>query len=77
MRHINPTGKSLLIVRNNVKSDKQKYSCFHEPQIKGMNLPSHPTRGALAIATNARVGCGGRGMRKANAHEAYGEVVWS
>jgi len=47
LRQNNPTGKSLLIFGNGVKSQIQKYSAFAVGQIRGTIRPSHPMRGAL------------------------------
>ena len=54
LRQINPTGKSLLIFRNRVKSPKSKYSAFAVGQISA-RTPAIPSRqeGRIAIVTNA------------------------
>jgi len=65
-----PTGKSLLIFRSRIKPQNQKYFAFAVGQISGMNLPDSPDKrgGGMRWTRNAR---------KTNAHDAYGEVVWS
>ena len=54
VRQINPTGKALLIFRNNVKPGNQKYSAFAVGQISGMNMPVSPDERGVAHVTNAR-----------------------
>jgi len=61
LRQINPTGKSLRIIRNSVKPLLQKYFCFHLTQITSKSNPSRPTRGAIARRHERGAGCGGRG----------------
>jgi hypothetical protein len=83
LRQINPTGKSLLIFRNDVKPRNQKYSAFGAGQISARTaaIPC-PQEGRFAIVTD--VGCGMRWTRqrqgariasRTNDAEAYGEVV--
>ena len=55
LRQINPTGKSILIIRNIVKPRNRKYSRCAGTQISRLMHPSTATRGALAIVTT----CGG------------------
>jgi hypothetical protein len=54
VRQINPTGKSLLIFRNQVKPGNQKYSASPAGQISGMNMPVSPDERGVAHVTNAR-----------------------
>jgi hypothetical protein len=54
LRQINPTGKSLLIFRNQVKPGNQKYSASPAGQISGMNMPVSPDERGVAHVTNAR-----------------------
>ena len=68
LRQINPTGKSLLIIRNGVKPQNQKYFCFRPAQITFKSNPSRPTRGAIARRHERGAGCGGReSVRRATA----------
>src|SRR5437016_1012110 len=56
-----PTGKSLLIIRNRVKPENQKYSAFHVEQINGTSF-AHPgpQEGRFAIVTIRGSECDGR-----------------
>jgi hypothetical protein len=53
VRQTDPTGKSLLIIRNRVKPRNQKYFCFRPTQISCISSPSRPERGALRNVINA------------------------
>ena len=53
LRQINPTGKSLLIFGNRVKTRNQKYICFYLTQIRCISITSCPERGALRNVINA------------------------
>jgi hypothetical protein len=55
----------------------QKYFCFSEIQIKLYDSPSCPTRGALAIVTDAGRDAVDVDAPLTNGAEADGEVVWS
>ena len=56
LRHINPSGKSLLIFRNRVKAGNQKYSASRAPQINGITpLVSPDERGGSRSSRT----CGG------------------
>jgi len=78
------TGKALLIVRNRVKPQNQKYFAFPEVKIMALIRQPGPHEGAFRDRHDALGrGCGGRfGVRHdffapdENA-EAYGQVVWS
>jgi len=48
-----PTGKSLLIFRNPVKSRLQKYFCFLPTQISSLIRPSGLDKRGVAHVTNA------------------------
>ena len=52
LRQINPTGKSLLILRNRVKPRNQKYSAFAVGQISASTSAVLPTEGRAHV-TNA------------------------
>ena len=54
MRQNNPTGKSILIFRNQVKPENQKYSAFAVGQINATSLPVSPDERGVAHVTNAR-----------------------
>ena len=77
-----PTGKSILIFRNRVKPQNQKYFAFPEKQISAVFGHPGPTEGRFAIVTERWAGLRWTLWRQAwfragrNA-EAYGEVVWS
>jgi hypothetical protein len=60
LRQINPTGKSLPIIRNLVKPRNQKYFASRLTQITSKSNPSRPTRGAIARRHERGAGCGGR-----------------
>src|SRR5258705_8853604 len=71
-----PTGKSLLISRNRVKSRNQKYFCFRPTQISSNSCRPVPQEGRLAIVTNA----GRDAMDVGSARDergllAYGQVL--
>jgi hypothetical protein len=63
------TGKSLLIVRNRVKPQNQKYFAFPEVKIMALIRPTRPTRGGVSRSSRCvGQGCGGRfGVRRASA----------
>src|SRR6476646_9962097 len=68
LRQINPTGKSLLIIRNGVKPQNKKYFCFRPTQIRCISWASCPTRGAIARRHERGAGCGGHeSVRRATA----------
>jgi hypothetical protein len=72
-RQNNPTGKSLLIFRNTVKPDNQKYSASPAGQISGMNLPVSPDeRGVRTSRTRGGMRWT-RSLRRTNAGRADGE----
>jgi hypothetical protein len=60
VRQNNPTSKSVLIYRNNVKSRNKKYFAFPEGQIKGTLSPSRPTQKGVGRRHGRWAGCGGR-----------------
>ena len=60
-----------------VQSPSEKYSCSHSTQITGLFPPSRPTRGRLAIVTNAGRDAVDADAQMTNSAEADGEVVWS
>ena len=73
-----PSGKSLLIFRNRVKPENQKYSAFAVGQISGMNPPVSPDkRGGSRSSRNARWDAVDADAPLTNGAEAYGEDVWS
>jgi hypothetical protein len=77
-RQIDPTGKSLLIFRSDVKPGNQKYSAFAVGQISGLNPPVSPDkRGGSRSSRNARWDAMDADVPTTNGMEAYGEVVWS
>ncbi len=39
LRHVDPTGKSLPIIGNDVKPRARKYTAQHRPQISGITAP--------------------------------------
>jgi hypothetical protein len=53
LRQINPTGKSLLIFRNRVKPQNQKYFCFHLTQITSRSRHPVPPEGRSRVVTSA------------------------
>jgi hypothetical protein len=69
LRQIDPTGKSLLIFRNRVKPQNQKYFASRLTQISSISktVPS-PLEGRIAIVTD--VGDGMRWTRERQAREA-------
>ena len=80
---IHPTGKSLLIFRNHVKPQNQKYSAGHVGQITGI-IFAHPGphEGRFAIVTMRWAGDAMDALVQARVRrrrwpKAYGEVVWS
>jgi hypothetical protein len=48
-----PTGKSLLIFRNRVKPQNQKYFCFHLTQITSKSNRLVPPEGRSRVVTSA------------------------
>jgi hypothetical protein len=83
VRQINPSGKSLLIFRNHVKTLAKKYSAGRVGQITGMSR-AIPDEGRFAIVTMRRAGAvmdasasGARLSAPDENVEAYGQVVWS
>ena len=79
-----PTGKSLLLIRNNSQDSSAKIFSFHFSEINDYPLPIPvPQEGRIAIVTD--VGSGmrwtqGGSARTARADEsilAHGQVVWS
>jgi hypothetical protein len=52
LRQINPTGKSLLIFRNGVKTLLQKYFCFRLTQISSLIRPVLSRKRGVAHVTN-------------------------
>jgi hypothetical protein len=73
-----PSGKSLLIFRNRVKPENEKYSAFAVGQISGMNPPVSPDkRGGSRSSRNARWDAVDADAPLTNGAEAYGEDVWS
>ena len=65
LRQINPTGKSLLIFRNDVKPPNQKYFCFHLTQITSKSGHPVPPEGRSRVVTSA--GRDAEGARRATA----------
>src|ERR1700720_888901 len=53
LRAAHPTGKSLLIFRNRVKSQKQKYFCFRSTQIRCISIAVLSHQRGVAHVTNA------------------------
>jgi len=51
-RQIDPTDKSLLVIRNNVKPQNKKYFAFPEGQNSGISVAIPSRQGASAIVTN-------------------------
>src|SRR5260370_40405349 len=76
LRQINPTGKSLLSVRNRVKSRNQKYICFYLTQIRCISIASRPERGALRTSPTWGGMRWTRAAHLTNGADADGEVVW-
>ena len=60
-----------------VKIGNQKDFCLQEPQINGTLCASRPTQRGVRDRNERGTGCGGREVRKAIAHDAYGKSVWS
>src|SRR5258705_10870411 len=77
LRQINPTGKSLLIFGNRVKTRNQKYICFYLTQIRCISITSRPERGALRNVINAGRDAVDAVVPLTNGAAAYGQVVWS
>jgi hypothetical protein len=63
LRQANATGKSLLIIRNRVKSVAQKYSAFVLTQISRITPPVSPQMRDARERHERAVGCDGRGGR--------------
>ena len=55
-RQIDPTGKSLLIIRNHVKPGNQKYSASLVGQISGINPPVSPDKRGGSRSSRTRGG---------------------
>ncbi len=73
LRQTDPTGKSLLIIRNRVKPRNQKYFCFHLPQIRCISKPVSSHQRGVARRHERGAGCGGRkGVRRAG--QSQGEM---
>jgi hypothetical protein len=53
-RHFDPTGKSILIYRNYVKPQNQKYFCFSELKIRLWFACLTRQEGRIMIVTNVR-----------------------
>ena len=78
VRQSNPTGKSLLILRNRVKPQNKKYFAFPEGQIRGTSIAIPvPGRGASANVTNVGRVAVDADVPTTNGADAYGEDVWS
>jgi hypothetical protein len=75
---IDPTGKSLLIFRNRVKTGNQKYFASAIGQITDtdFSIPSHSEGRRPSSRTLGRVAVDVE-VPLTNGIEAYGEVVWS
>ena len=59
-----------------IKNISQQFA-LPEPQITGTTHPVPPGKRGARDRNERGTGCGGRGVRKAIAHEAYGKSVWS
>jgi hypothetical protein len=59
-RPARPTGKSLRIFRNDVKSRNQKYSALSATQISRSMLPVYRNKRGDRDRHDRAVGCGGR-----------------
>ena len=70
-------ASSLLFFGIYVKPQNKKYFALSEGQISGRYCLSHPTRGALAIATNVRWDAVDAEVMMAIMADAYGKDVWS
>ncbi|MGH6711436.1 MAG: hypothetical protein ACREEK_20985 [Bradyrhizobium sp.] len=73
-----PTGKSILIYRNRVKPQNQKYFALSEWQSSGIFLaiPSHSEGRIMIVMSVGRVVVDAE-VPITNGAEAYGEGVWS
>ena len=60
LRQINPTGKSLLIFRNTVNPENQKYSASLKTQIRRSMLPVYRDKRGDRDRHDRAVGCDGR-----------------
>ena len=76
-RQIDPTGNSFPICGNDVKPQNKKYFAFTEMRSVAYDRHPVPTRGALAIVTNAGRGAVDAEMPLTKGTEAYGKDVWS
>jgi hypothetical protein len=80
LRQINPTGKSLLIIRSRVKPLFQKYFASLPAQISSLIRPVLPTEGRAHVTNAVRdavdaAASGERIASRTNDAEAYGQVV--
>jgi len=75
---LHPSGKSILIYRNSVKLEKQKYFAFPEEQISGTSIAIllHQ-EGRSRSSRNAGQGAVDAEVPSTNGTDAYGEDVWS
>jgi hypothetical protein len=75
LRQINPTGKSILIFRNGVKSLLQKYFRFHLTQITSKSNRLVPPEGRSRLVTSAGRDAVDAAALLTNGAGADGEVV--
>ena len=69
--------KLLLLFGNHVKPRKKKYFALSEDKVRLHRMHPVPTRGALAIVTNAGRGAVDAEVPLTKGMEAYGKDVWS
>jgi len=71
-----PDGQITSGLQKSCQAEESKRFRFIRNENQGMNLPVSPDKRGARDRHERAVGCGGREVRKASAHDAYGEVVW-